>query len=139
MSTHPRRALIEPLLASLEGLRVAGVVRTVAEAPVHAIEAKGGAPAFPAVAVNPKDEAASEDGASYVRTLSVAVVVGARTLAEADNVAADVEDLVDALGRWVLRSTEFGYDAEAERPFFFVRLLYACAYATTKATQGAQP
>jgi len=138
---HPRRTLlIDPLVAVLRGLVDLGVVRAVLEAPIAAVDAKGAAIQFPALAVNPKSETVTNAGTqSVARTLEVAVVVAARTIAEVDQVAGDAEDRVDQLGGWELRSTEFGVDADQARPFFYARLLYARLYATSKSDGGAQP
>lgn len=135
--THPRRAYIDPLLELLRGIEAVGgpTAPRVYEAPVAAIDGKK--QTFPAIAVNPRRESlvrASQDG-TQDRTLEVAVVVAGRSLAECDDVADEVEDLVAVQApAFELGGTEFGAEIEGqERPFFFVALAYSLRYATRKA------
>lgn len=138
MPQHPRRALyVGPLVELLRGLEVVGGPgdgARVYDAPVQAID--GRKPnTFPAIAVNPRREpVAASSRETQERTLEVAIVCAGRTLEECDQVANDVEDLVDAQARdFVLVTTEFGAEVEGvERPFFFAALVYSLRYATRR-------
>lgn len=130
---HPRRVHVDQLLAVLAASELAG--GRVFEAPLAALDGRGSADVLPAIAVNYRGETVSDvSGASAIRTLELAVVAAARTPAEADDLAGELEDLVAALGVWRLVAIEFGLegpDRGAERPFFVHVHIYRLEYMTS--------